>query len=56
METGESGQVAAVSSTASFKSPAGSMGMGDDDTNGEKQVKKKTTQFHNGYFRFRFSI
>lgn len=41
METGDgnSGQVAAISSTASFKSPAGSMGINDDDTNGEKQVK-----------------
>lgn len=40
METGDgnSGQVAAISSTASFKSPAGSMGMGDEETNGEKQV------------------
>lgn len=41
METGDgnSGQVAAISSTASFKSPVGSIGMGDDDMNGEKQVK-----------------
>lgn len=38
METGDgnSGQVAAVSSTASFKSPA--VGIGEDETNGEKQV------------------
>ncbi|XP_055700895.1 methylcytosine dioxygenase TET isoform X2 [Phlebotomus papatasi] len=44
MELGDvnSGQVAAVSSTASFKSPMGSMGMADggEDT-GEKQTKKK---------------
>lgn len=39
METGDgnSGQVAAVSSTASFKSPA--VGMGEEETNGEKQVQ-----------------
>lgn len=39
METGDgnSGQVAAVSSTASFKSPA--VGIGEEETNGEKQVK-----------------
>lgn len=39
METGEgnSGQVAAVSSTASFKSPA--VAMGEEETNGEKQVQ-----------------
>lgn len=38
METGDgnSGQVAAVSSTASFKSPA--VGIGEEETNGEKQV------------------
>lgn len=36
---GNPGQVAAISSTASFKSPMGSMGMGDDsEGNGEKQV------------------
>lgn len=36
---GNSGQVAAISSTASFKSPMGSMSMGDDhDGNSEKQV------------------
>ncbi|GAB0088486.1 DNA N6-methyl adenine demethylase-like [Sergentomyia squamirostris] len=44
MELGDvnSGQVAAVSSTASFKSPMSSMGMADggEDT-GEKQTKKK---------------
>lgn len=34
---GNSGQVAAVSSTASFKSPM--IGNGDDDTNGDKQVR-----------------
>lgn len=47
METGDgnSGQVAAISSTASFKSPAGSIGMNDDDTNGEKQVKSGTLFF-----------
>lgn len=40
METGDgnSGQVAAISSTASFKSPAGSMGICDEEANGEKQV------------------
>lgn len=40
METndGNPGQVAAISSTASFKSPIGSVGVNDDDTNGEKQV------------------
>lgn len=39
METGDgnSGQVAAVSSTASFKSPA--VGIGEEETNGEKQVR-----------------
>lgn len=39
METGDgnSGQVAAVSSTASFKSPA--VGMGEEESNGEKQVQ-----------------
>lgn len=41
LETGDgnSGQVAAVSSTASFKSPA--VGIGEEETNGEKQVKHK---------------
>lgn len=38
MNDGNPGQVAAVSSTASFKSPMGSMGMGDEDGHGEKQV------------------
>lgn len=38
MGDGNPGQVAAISSTASFKSPMGSICMGDDDTNGEKQV------------------
>lgn len=39
METGDgnSGQVAAISSTASFKSPA--VGIGEEETNGEKQVQ-----------------
>lgn len=47
METGDgnSGQVAAVSSTASFKSPA--VGMGEEEINGEKQV-----QFHNVWTYF----
>lgn len=38
METGDgnSGQVAAISSTASFKSPA--VGMCEEESNGEKQV------------------
>lgn len=42
METGDgnSGQVAAVSSTASFKSPA--VGIGEEETNGEKQVNIQT--------------
>lgn len=39
MGDGNPGQVAAISSTASFKSPMSSMGTGDDDTNGEKQVR-----------------
>lgn len=39
MGDGNPGQVAAISSTASFKSPMGSMGTCDDDTNGEKQVR-----------------
>lgn len=39
MADGNSGQVAAISSTASFKSPIGSMGMGDEsEGTGEKQV------------------
>lgn len=47
METGDgnSGQVAAVSSTASFKSPA--VGMGEEESNGEKQV-----QFYNVWHYF----
>lgn len=40
MGDGNSGQVAAVSSTASFKSPMNSMGMNDDrEESGEKQVR-----------------
>lgn len=48
METGDgnSGQVAAISSTASFKSPVGSIGMGDEDTNGEKQVRTRPRLAH----------
>lgn len=40
MNNGNPGQVAAISSTASFKSPNGSVGVNDEDTNGEKQVKR----------------
>lgn len=45
METGDgnSGQVAAVSSTASFKSPA--VGIGEEETNGEKQVNTTSIAF-----------
>lgn len=45
METGDgnSGQVAAVSSTASFKSPA--VGIGEEETNGEKQVRILSCHF-----------
>lgn len=39
MNDGNPGQVAAISSTASFKSPISSVGVTDEDTNGEKQVK-----------------
>lgn len=38
MGDGNPGQVAAISSTANFKSPIGSMTTGDEDTNGDKQV------------------
>lgn len=49
METndGNPGQVAAISSTASFKSPIGSVGVNDEDTNGEKQVKYSGLRLHN---------
>lgn len=45
METGDgnSGQVAAISSTASFKSPA--VGMCEEESNGEKQVNTHTQTF-----------
>lgn len=54
METGDgnSGQVAAVSSTASFKSPA--VGIGEEETNGEKQVKRNkyaTCTSHSSFHR-----
>lgn len=42
MNDGNPGQVAAISSTASFKSPIGSVGVNDEDTNGEKQVMHTT--------------
>lgn len=50
METGDgnSGQVAAVSSTASFKSPA--VGMGEEETNGEKQVDSLSFFFFQSMF------
>lgn len=38
MNDGNPGQVAAISSTASFKSPISSIGHTDEETNGEKQV------------------
>lgn len=54
---GNSGQVAAVSSTASFKSPMSAAGITDEDTNGEKQVSIFSDKnSHSSFWLILFSL